>query len=120
MSLEGGVFELVERRAAASRLHARFRLPPPEHAVFDGHFAGDPLLPAWIQLALTRDLLETWLPRRRASSLARARFRAPARPGCILTVELALASGSNAASFKAWADDVLCATGHWELSGDEA
>jgi len=78
-----GCFEVVdERRGAGGASTLLLRVPPPDHAVFEGHFPGDPLVPAWVLLALVQGVAAD------ARGFVSVRFRGAVRPGDELRVDV--------------------------------
>lgn len=78
-----GAFEVLERvEGGPGEGELLLRVPPAEHAVFEGHFPGDPLLPAWVQLALVQQIAAE------ARGVLAVRFRGAVRPGDTLRVKV--------------------------------
>lgn len=74
-------------QVSAEHIHQSFCFPP-DFVAFQGHFPGDPLLPAFLQVAMGQAVLE-WAQQTPVmlERLDRAKFRAPLRPGQTIRVD---------------------------------
>lgn len=60
---------------------------PPEFIAFQGHFPGNPLLPAFAQIQMAQVMLETaWQAPLQLARIDKAKFREPLRPGQTVNV----------------------------------
>ena len=57
-----------------------------DHPAFEGHFPGQPLVPAVVILAEVLAAVEASIPEARACEIASAKFIRPVGPGVVLTV----------------------------------
>jgi 3-hydroxymyristoyl/3-hydroxydecanoyl-(acyl carrier protein) dehydratase len=87
---------------------------------FQGHFPGDPVLPAVVQLHEALMLArKIWPDLVRLRTVARAKFQSPIRPADALTMHLRRSSGSGAIGFRYVRASQVCSSGilDFESSG---
>src|SRR5438477_12779108 len=65
---------------------------PPDHPAFDGHFPGNPILPAFLHVQIALDLLHEAGRPARLSRVESAKFVRPLRPAERISIELTLAA----------------------------
>lgn len=111
---EFALAQLAEDDTPVQMAHA----VPDDHAVFAGHFPGQPLLPGALVLAEVMEAIRR-VPALVARlgehpSLAAAKFLAPVRPGAVLSIELNPETGaSRGVRFDVRCDGVVAVTGRW-------
>lgn len=83
---------------------------------FEGHFVGNPILAAAVQL---REIIAlagaTWQDTTHLRRMTRLKFRRPIRPGQLIEVHLQRTEGSHRVSFEIDCEGFRCASGMLEF-----
>ena len=110
------VGERVRRDDGGVERHEiEIRVPPDLHW-FHGHFEGNPVLPAVVQLnEVLRLIRATWPDLDRLRKLTRVKFQSPIRPGDALTLRLCRAPGAQKATFEYSRAGEICSSGRLEF-----
>lgn len=88
---------------------------------FQGHFDGNPVLPAVVQLReVTRMISSIWPGIGLLRGIVRAKFRRPIRPADQLLVRLRRQEGSDKVSFEYLRNGDPCSSGVLDVSPDNA
>ena len=89
---------------------------------FEGHFPGNPVLPAMVQLHEVLMLArQIWPDLIRLRTVTRAKFQKPIRPTDMLTMHLHRTPGSSKIGFRYVRKSQVCSSGvlEFELSGPD-
>ncbi len=90
---------------------------PPDLHWFRGHFEGNPVLPAMVQLhEVLRLVTATWPDLVGLRRITRAKFQKPIRPSDALGVRLTRVRGAKKATYEYRREDETCSSGTLEFA----